>query len=72
MFTLVEGDTWTEVMDVVQRAVEAVAARAPRVSTVIKVDWRPHASDALTGKVAAVDAYLSASDSAVSQSGRSD
>jgi uncharacterized protein YqgV (UPF0045/DUF77 family) len=29
MFTLVEGETWEEVMDVVRRAVEAVAARAP-------------------------------------------
>ncbi len=41
MFTVIEGDTWAEVMAVVQRAVEAVAARAPRVSAVIKVDWRP-------------------------------
>jgi len=29
MFTTVEGD-WDEVMDVVKRAVEAVAAKAPR------------------------------------------
>ena len=28
MFTVIEGDTWDEVMAVVQRAVEAVAARA--------------------------------------------
>lgn len=41
MFTVIEGDTWAEVMAVVQRAVEAVAARAPRVSAVIKVDSAP-------------------------------
>lgn len=35
MFTVIEGDTWAEVMAVVQRAVEAVAARAPRVSAQI-------------------------------------
>jgi uncharacterized protein (TIGR00106 family) len=64
MFTLVEGDSWGEVMDVVQRAVEAVAARAPRVSTLIKVDWRPDVSDALTGKVKAVDEYLARGESA--------
>jgi uncharacterized protein (TIGR00106 family) len=58
MFTLVEGEAWEEVMDVVRRAVEAVATRAPRVSTVIKVDYRPAASDALTTKVAAVERYL--------------
>jgi uncharacterized protein YqgV (UPF0045/DUF77 family) len=36
-----------------------VAARAPRVSTVIKVDWRPGAHDAMTQKVATVERYLS-------------
>ncbi|WP_421845556.1 MTH1187 family thiamine-binding protein [Mycobacterium sp.] len=59
MFTVIEGDTWTEVMAVVQRAVEAVAARAPRVSTVIKVDWRPAVTDAMAQKVEAVERYLS-------------
>jgi len=59
MFTVIEGDTWEEVMAVVQRAVEAVAARAPRVSTVIKADWRAGVSDAMTQKVASVERYLS-------------
>ena len=40
-------------------AVEAVAARAPRVSTVIKADWRAGATDAMTQKVASVERYLS-------------
>ncbi|HET7073174.1 MAG TPA: MTH1187 family thiamine-binding protein [Mycobacterium sp.] len=59
MFTVIEGDTWEQVMGVVQRAVEAVAARAPRVSTVIKVDWRTGVTDAMTQKVASVERYLS-------------
>ncbi|MBW0013696.1 MTH1187 family thiamine-binding protein [Mycobacterium sp.] len=59
MFTVVEGETWEEVMTVVQHAVEAVAARAPRVSTVIKADWRPGAKDAMTQKVASVERHLS-------------
>jgi uncharacterized protein (TIGR00106 family) len=59
MFTVIEGETWEEVMAVVQRAVEAVAARAPRVSTVIKVDWRAGAADAMTKKVSTVERYLS-------------
>jgi uncharacterized protein (TIGR00106 family) len=59
MFTVIEGDTWGEVMAVVQRAVEAVAAHAPRVSTVIKADWRPTATNAMTRKVEAVERYLS-------------
>ncbi|CQD14453.1 hypothetical protein BN1232_03037 [Mycobacterium lentiflavum] len=58
MFTVIEGDTWEEVMAVVQRAVEAVAARAPRVSTVIKADMRAGVTDAMNQKVATVERYL--------------
>ncbi|MBW0016947.1 MAG: MTH1187 family thiamine-binding protein [Mycobacterium sp.] len=59
MFTTIEGETWEEVMTVVQRAVEAVAARAPRVSAVIKADWRAGVSNAMTRKVESVERYLS-------------
>lgn len=58
MFTVIEGDSWEEVMAVVQRAVEAVAARAPRVSTVIKADWRTGISGAMTRKVESVERHL--------------
>src|SRR6201999_3101263 len=57
MFTTVEGD-WDEVMDVVKRAVEAVAAKAPRVSLVLKADVRPGVTGALTSKVETVERYL--------------
>ncbi|MFI7607955.1 MTH1187 family thiamine-binding protein [Micromonospora sp. NPDC049366] len=57
MFTTVEGE-WDEVMAVVKRAVDAVAAQAPRVSVVLKADVRPGVADALTGKVARVEARL--------------
>ncbi|SRX95132.1 hypothetical protein MSP7336_03396 [Mycobacterium shimoidei] len=59
MFTLVEGDSWEEVMAVVQRAVEAVKARAPRVSVVIKADWRTGVTDAITHKTESVERHLS-------------
>lgn len=57
MFTSVEGE-WDEVMDVVKSAVAAVGARAPRVSLVLKADIRPGVTDALTGKVEAVERRL--------------
>ena len=57
MFTTVEGE-WDEVMDVVKRAVEAVAAKAPRVSVTLKADIRPGTADALDAKVEAVERYL--------------
>ena len=57
MFTNLEGD-WDEVMAVIHRCVEAVAARAPRVSVVIKIDHRPGVDDALHKKVEKIDREL--------------
>ncbi|WP_242901742.1 MTH1187 family thiamine-binding protein [Actinomadura terrae] len=58
MFTTIEGE-WDEVMAVVKAATDAVAARAPRVSLVVKADVRPGVTGALDGKVASVERYLS-------------
>jgi uncharacterized protein (TIGR00106 family) len=57
MFTNIEGE-WDEVMDVVKRAVEVVAAKAPRVSLVLKADIRPGFTGELAAKVARVEAHL--------------
>jgi uncharacterized protein (TIGR00106 family) len=57
MFTSVEGD-WDEVMDVVKRAVDAVAVHAPRVSLVLKADIRPGVTDGLTAKVETIERHL--------------
>ena len=57
MFTTIEGD-WDEVMAVVKRAVDAVAAQGPRVSLVLKADIRPGVTGALTAKVETVERYL--------------
>ena len=57
MFTNLEGD-WDEVMAVIHRCVEAVAAQAPRVSVVIKIDHRPGVDDALHKKVEKIDREL--------------
>jgi uncharacterized protein (TIGR00106 family) len=59
MFTTVEGD-WDEVMAVIKEAVDAVAARAPRVSLVLKADLRPGTAGALTTKVETIERYLAA------------
>ena len=58
MFTTVEGD-WDEVMAVVKQAVDAVAAKAPRVSVVLKADIRPGVTGALTAKVDSLERHLS-------------
>lgn len=58
MFTNLEGE-WDDVMGVIRRCIDAVAARAPRVSVVIKIDHRPDAGgDALHGKVETIEREL--------------
>lgn len=50
MFTNVEGE-WDEVMAVLKRAVDVVAASSPRVSLVLKADIRPGRTGQITAKV---------------------
>ncbi len=57
MFTNIEGE-WDEVMAVVKRAVDAVAAAAPRVSLVLKADIRPGHTGQLTAKVQRIEDAL--------------
>jgi len=57
MFTNVEGD-WDEVMALLKACVERLAADAPRVSVVIKLDVRPGHEGALAGKVASLERHL--------------
>jgi uncharacterized protein (TIGR00106 family) len=59
MFTSIEGE-WDEVMAVVRGAVEAVAARAPRVSMTLKADIRPGVTGGLDAKVESLERHLSA------------
>ena len=58
MFTTIEAETWDEGMDVIKRAVEAVQARAPRVSLVLKADIRPGYSGQMQSKVDRVESVL--------------
>ncbi|WP_300007887.1 thiamine-binding protein [Pseudonocardia sp.] len=58
MFTTIESETWDEGMAVIKAAVEAVQARAPRVSLVLKADIRPGHSGQLTAKVERVEHAL--------------
>jgi uncharacterized protein (TIGR00106 family) len=57
MFTNIEGE-WDEVMAVVKRAVDAVAAVSPRVGLVLKADIRPGWDGQLTAKVERIEQAL--------------
>lgn len=49
MFTNIEGE-YDEVMAVIGRCIDHVAAVAPRVGVVVKIDHRPGVTDALEHK----------------------
>ncbi|HSO64912.1 MAG TPA: thiamine-binding protein [Ornithinibacter sp.] len=57
MFTNLEGE-WDEVMAVIGRCVDAMAATHPRVSLVVKADIRPGHTGQLAAKVARVEDLL--------------
>ena len=57
MFTTVEGE-WDQVMPLIRRCMDAVAASAPRVSVSIKIDERHGVQGALEGKVTSVERRL--------------
>jgi uncharacterized protein (TIGR00106 family) len=57
MFTNVEGD-WDEVMGLIKACVLKVAEAAPRVSVVIKLDYRPGVHHALHDKVQSIEERL--------------
>jgi uncharacterized protein YqgV (UPF0045/DUF77 family) len=57
MFTTVEGD-WASCMEVVRRAVQAVAPFGSRVSLVLKADIRPGHTGELQGKVERLESLL--------------
>ncbi|PQZ89042.1 hypothetical protein CQ018_15950 [Arthrobacter sp. MYb227] len=59
MFTEIEGE-WDEVMDVIKRATEAVAAYGSRVSLVLKADIRPGFTGELSGKIERLEKALNA------------
>jgi uncharacterized protein (TIGR00106 family) len=57
MFTNVEGE-WDDVMQLLKTCVLRTAESAPRVSVVLKIDYRPGHADGLHAKVDAVEAHL--------------
>ena len=62
MFTNIEGE-WDEVMAVIKRAVDVVAAKSPRVGLVLKADIRPDYEGQLTAKVERVERHLAGGES---------
>ena len=58
MFHRNQSGEWDEVMAVVKRAVDVVAAVSPRVGLVLKADIRPGRTGQLTAKVQRIEEAL--------------
>lgn len=52
--TCIEGE-WAEVMVVIQKCYEVLAADSNRIACMVKMDWRRGQTGRLTSKVAAVE-----------------
>jgi uncharacterized protein (TIGR00106 family) len=57
MFTNLEGE-WDEVLAVIKSCVLRLAQDSPRISVVIKVDYRPGVTGALRSKVDTIERLL--------------
>ena len=55
--TCVEGE-WEQVMDVIRRCYEALAADCNRISCTVKIDYRKDRKDMLTSKVESIERTL--------------
>jgi|SRR5690625_547466 len=57
MFTNIEGE-WDDIMAVIKQAIDAVGEYAPRVSFVIKGDYRPGRDGEMQAKVSRIEQAL--------------
>jgi len=55
--TCIEGE-WSEVMAVIEKCYEALAADSNRIACTLKMDWRRGRRGSLEGKVASVEKAL--------------
>ncbi len=58
MGTIVEGEDWDEVMDVLKRGFEELKKECPRISITMKIDYREGKSGRLRSKVESVQEKL--------------
>ncbi len=58
METVIEGETWEEVMDVVSKVFHALSSECNRLVITIKVDYRKGRSGGLVKKIESVKAKL--------------
>lgn len=58
MGTVIEGESWEEVMDVLRRGFEELKRDCPRISITMKIDYREGKSGRIRSKVESVQERL--------------
>ncbi len=58
MGTIIEGESWDEVMSVLKKGFEALAEDCNRISITMKIDYRKGKSGRLTQKIKSVEEKL--------------
>lgn len=58
MGTVIEGESWEEVMDVLKRGFEELKRDCPRISITMKIDYREGKSGRIRSKVESVQERL--------------
>ena len=58
MGTIVEGDSWDQVMEVLKKGFEALKKDCPRISITMKIDYREGKSGRIRSKVESVQEKL--------------
>jgi uncharacterized protein (TIGR00106 family) len=65
MGTIIEGESWDEVMDVLKKGFEELKKDCPRTSITMKIDYREGKSNRLVSKVKSVEEKLGREDKEV-------
>jgi uncharacterized protein (TIGR00106 family) len=58
MGTIIEGETWDEVMSVLKKGFDSIREKCPRISIYIKIDYREGTSGRLKSKIDSVEKRL--------------
>ncbi len=58
MGTIIEGEDWDQVMNVLKEGFEALRQECPRISITMKIDYREGKGGRIKGKVASVEEKL--------------
>lgn len=58
MGTIIESETWDELMDVLKRGFDSMSRDCPRISIFVKIDYRKGKSGRIRGKVKSLEEKL--------------